>query len=93
MYQTNYCQTEPLCEAVGLFNDAGSMKLFMNIVFKKMENMMSFIALQEGTNDLVGVLVASFFDKSGLTVSKEVRNMSKNVLIIKMHILSNFNKI
>ena len=72
VFQTYFCQTEPLFKAVGLYDDAVSVKTFTNKVFKQMEEAISFCALQEGTNDLVGVLVASTFKKSQWFVKKEV---------------------
>ncbi|KOX75648.1 hypothetical protein WN51_11975 [Melipona quadrifasciata] len=51
------------------------MKAFMNKVFEQMENEISFCALQEGTNDLVGVLVASTLRKRYGNVVKYDRGM------------------
>lgn len=81
MFQTYFCRTEPLFKAVGLSDDAVSMKTFMNGVFKHMENMISFCAVKEGTNDLVGVLVASMFEKSQWYIKKELYSIVKHVLV------------
>lgn len=81
MFQTYFCRTEPLFKAVGLSDDAVSMKMFMNGVFKHMENMISFCAVKEGTNDLVGVLVASMFEKSQWYIKKELYSIVKHVLV------------
>ena len=72
MFQTHFCETEPLLKAVGLHDDAVSMRTFMIKVFEQMEEAISFCALEEGTNDLVGVLVASTFEKSQWFVKKQV---------------------
>lgn len=71
-FQAYYCSTEPLSVAVGLYDDAVSMKVFMNMVFKQMESMIGFCAIREGTDDIVGVLIASVFDKSQWYIKKEV---------------------
>ncbi|XP_060829787.1 uncharacterized protein LOC132914584 [Bombus pascuorum] len=76
-----FCRTEPLFKAVGLSDDAVSMKMFMNGVFKQMESMISFCAVKEGTNDLVGVLVASMFEKSQWYIKKELYSIVKHVLL------------
>ncbi|XP_068979945.1 uncharacterized protein [Bombus flavifrons] len=78
---TYFCRTEPLFKAVGMSDDAVSMKMFMNGVFKHMENMISFCAVKEGTNDLVGVLVASMFEKSQWYIKRELYSIVKHVLV------------
>lgn len=81
VFQAYFCRAEPLLKAVGLFDDAVSMKMFMNGVFKHMESMISFCAIKEGTNDLVGVLVASMFEKSQWYIKKELYSIVKHVLV------------
>lgn len=81
MFQTYFCRTEPLFKAIGLSDDAVSMKIFMNGVFKHMESMISFCAVKEGTNDLVGVLVASMFEKSQWYIKKELYSIVKHVFV------------
>ncbi|KAK1127746.1 hypothetical protein K0M31_003234 [Melipona bicolor] len=84
----HFCQTEPLFKVVGLYNDAMSMKAFMNKVFKQMENAISFCALQEGTNDLVGVLVASTFEKSQWLVKKEQGETLRQILLLRNYVVA-----
>lgn len=81
VFQTYFCRTEPLFKAIGLSDDAVSMKMFMNGVFKHMESMISFCAVKEGTNDLVGVLVASMFEKSQWYIKKELYSIVKHVFV------------
>lgn len=81
VFQTYFCRTEPLFKAIGLSDDAVSMKIFMNGVFKHMESMISFCAVKEGTNDLVGVLVASMFEKSQWYIKKELYSIVKHVFV------------
>ncbi|KAK9297566.1 hypothetical protein QLX08_008787 [Tetragonisca angustula] len=84
---TYFCQTEPLFKAVGLYDDAVSVKTFTNKVFKQMEEAISFCALQEGTNDLVGVLVASTFKKSQWFVKKEEGETLRQILLLRNHVV------
>ncbi|XP_076389852.1 uncharacterized protein LOC100882741 [Megachile rotundata] len=60
----NSSQTEPLSKAVGLFDDAVSMRSLLHKLFDKLNENLSFCALQDGTSELVGVLIASIFDKT-----------------------------
>ncbi|XP_043523968.1 uncharacterized protein LOC122536020 [Frieseomelitta varia] len=87
VFQTHFCQTEPLFKAVGLYDDAVSVKVFTNKVFEQMEQAISFCALQEGTNDLVGVLVASTFEKSQWFVKKEQGETLHQILLLRNHVV------
>lgn len=73
MFQAYYSNSEPLFKAIKLYDDATSMKTFMNMVFKQMEGMIGFCAIREGTNELVGVLIASVFKKFNWIIKKGVR--------------------
>lgn len=42
----------------------------MNMVFKQMEGMIGFCAIREGSNELVGVLIASLFKKFNWLIKK-----------------------
>ncbi|XP_031364071.1 uncharacterized protein LOC116184960 [Apis dorsata] len=70
MFQAYYSNSEPLFKAIKLYDDATSMKTFMNMVFKQMEGMIGFCAIREGTNELVGVLIASVFKKFNWIIKK-----------------------
>lgn len=63
MLQIHYCRMDPLAKAIGMQEDAVSMKNYMNIILRKMNNMTSLCALQEGTEEFVGVLISSIREK------------------------------
>lgn len=65
-----YSNSEPLFKCIKLYDDATSMKTFMNMVFKQMEGMIGFCAIREGSNELVGVLIASLFKKFNWLIKK-----------------------
>ncbi|XP_028520682.1 uncharacterized protein LOC107993966 isoform X3 [Apis cerana] len=70
MFQAYYSNSEPLFKCIKLCDDATSMKTFMNMVFKQMEGMIGFCAIREGSNELVGVLIASLFKKFNWIIKK-----------------------
>lgn len=72
MFQAYYSNSEPLFKCIKLCDDATSMKTFMNMVFKQMEGMIGFCAIREGSNELVGVLIASLFKKFNWIIKKGV---------------------
>nr|XP_033331336.1 uncharacterized protein LOC117223248 [Megalopta genalis]XP_033331337.1 uncharacterized protein LOC117223248 [Megalopta genalis]XP_033331339.1 uncharacterized protein LOC117223248 [Megalopta genalis]XP_033331340.1 uncharacterized protein LOC117223248 [Megalopta genalis]XP_033331341.1 uncharacterized protein LOC117223248 [Megalopta genalis] len=53
-----------MCKAVHLVEDVASVRACINIIFAKMQEMLSFCALREGSNEMVGVLIASKLDRN-----------------------------
>lgn len=72
MFQAYYSDSEPLFKSIQMCEDATSMKTFMNMIFKQMEGMIGFCAIREGSNEIVGVLIASLFKKFNWIIKKGV---------------------
>lgn len=53
---------DPLCKACVLKNDDESCEEFLKLVKHLMEDSQSFIAIEEGTGKVVGVLVGRTYD-------------------------------
>ncbi|XP_031774884.1 uncharacterized protein LOC100864533 isoform X2 [Apis florea] len=70
MFQAYYSDSEPLFKSIQMCEDATSMKTFMNMIFKQMEGMIGFCAIREGSNEIVGVLIASLFKKFNWIIRK-----------------------
>ncbi|CAL7951582.1 unnamed protein product [Xylocopa violacea] len=87
MFQTCFCQAEPTFKAVGVHDDAVSMKSFMTRVFNQMENMMSLCALQEGSNELVGVLIVSRYSKPRGYAMKEQGETLRQAIILRNYVI------
>ncbi|XP_076223948.1 uncharacterized protein LOC143174538 [Nomia melanderi] len=60
----HFCSTEPLCKAIHLSDDIVSIRTCTDIILDKIQEMLSFCVLQEGSEKIVGVLIASYFDKN-----------------------------
>ncbi|XP_078050319.1 uncharacterized protein LOC144476880 [Augochlora pura] len=53
-----------MCRAVHLVEDVASVRTCINIIFTKMQEMLSFCAIREGSDEMVGVLIASKLDRN-----------------------------
>ncbi|XP_076643339.1 uncharacterized protein LOC143353710 isoform X2 [Halictus rubicundus] len=60
----HFCYSEPMCKAVHLFEDVPSIRSCLNIILNKMHEMLSFCALRDGSQEIVGVLIASHLDRN-----------------------------
>lgn len=58
-FQDDFIETDPLCKLTDLADDVISVRAYTQIIASKMSEMRSVCAIEEGTRDLVGVLVAS----------------------------------
>lgn len=72
MFQAYYSNSEPLFKSIQIWEDATSMKTFMNMIFKQMEGMIGFCAIREGSDEIVGVLIASPFRRFNWIIRKGV---------------------
>lgn len=80
IFQEYYCSTEPLSAAVNLYDDALSIISFITIILDKMDETISFCALQERTEEIVGVLVAKIiFKTQQLKIQVKVRSRCLSV--------------
>ncbi|CAK9798505.1 hypothetical protein ANTPLA_LOCUS1618 [Anthophora plagiata] len=91
MFQTHFCTTEPLNHVSGLFDDAVSMRMMMHRATTKMESMLSFCAIEEGTNEFVGVLIATIFQKSQWSMEEAHGEASRHIMKLKLHAIAKAN--
>ncbi|KOC64173.1 hypothetical protein WH47_12475 [Habropoda laboriosa] len=67
------------------------MKMMMERTAIKIESMLSFCALEEGTDEFVGVLIATIFEKSQWYLKREQGETLRQVRKLKLHAIAKAN--
>ncbi|CAK9831366.1 hypothetical protein ANTRET_LOCUS8371 [Anthophora retusa] len=91
MFQTHFCTTEPLNHITDLYDDAVSMRVMMHRTAIKMESMLSFCAIEEGTDEFVGVLIATIFQKSQWSMEEAHGEASRQIMKLRLHAIAKAN--
>lgn len=62
-FQECFLRGEPMCRSTQLFNDAASVKMYLNLILNKMSETSSLCAIQEGTGKLLKDWVSTYLRK------------------------------